>query len=157
MCFPFSNFGNWITFGPLQVRCLFYIWTTLLITIHTFAVIISLHVRKYAICFIWPSLDCPYWNALFSFVLFLFLLCYSSGHLTRKPYGCFRCPGNTINAVLMWFVFCGDDLMFVYSSQINWYWSGWLNSKKLGFILFLFPRRLNSSSSLWLSLLSIRL
>ena len=30
-----------------------------------------------------------------------------SGHLTRKPYGCFKCPGNKINAVLMWFVFCG--------------------------------------------------
>ena len=30
-----------------------------------------------------------------------------SGHLTRKPYGCFRCPGNNINAVPMWFVFCG--------------------------------------------------
>jgi len=25
---PFSNFGNWITFGPLRIRCLFYIWTT---------------------------------------------------------------------------------------------------------------------------------
>jgi len=24
----FSNFGNWITFGPLRIRCLFYIWTT---------------------------------------------------------------------------------------------------------------------------------
>ena len=47
---PFSNFGNWITFGPLRMRCLFYIWTTLLITVYTFAVvIISLHIRKYAI------------------------------------------------------------------------------------------------------------
>ena len=36
----------------------------------------------------------------------LFCPCYLSGHLTRKPYGCFRCPGNKINAVLMWFVFC---------------------------------------------------
>jgi len=25
----FSNFGNWITFGPLRFRCLFYIWTAL--------------------------------------------------------------------------------------------------------------------------------
>ena len=47
---PFSNFGNGITFGPLRMRCLFYIWTTLLITVLTFAVvIISLHIRKYAI------------------------------------------------------------------------------------------------------------
>ena len=47
---PFSNFGNWITFGPLRMRCLFYIWFTLLITVHTFAVvIISLYIRKYAI------------------------------------------------------------------------------------------------------------
>ena len=30
-----------------------------------------------------------------------------SGHLTRKSYGYFRCPGNNINAVSMWFVFCG--------------------------------------------------
>ena len=45
-----SNFGNWITFGPLRIRCLFYIWTTLLIIVHTFAVVaISLHIRKYAI------------------------------------------------------------------------------------------------------------
>jgi len=48
----YSNFGNWIAFGPLRIRCLFYIWTTLLITVHTFAfVIISLHIRKYAILF----------------------------------------------------------------------------------------------------------
>jgi len=47
---PFSNFGNWISFGPLRIRCLFYIWTILLITFHTFAVVvISLHIRKYAI------------------------------------------------------------------------------------------------------------
>jgi len=47
---PFSNFVNWITFGPLRIRCLFYIWTALLITVHTFAVVvISLHIRKYAI------------------------------------------------------------------------------------------------------------
>jgi len=49
MCPPFSNFGNWITFGPLRIRCLFYIWTTLLSTVHSFAVIISLHIRKCAI------------------------------------------------------------------------------------------------------------
>jgi len=49
---PFSNFGSWITFGPLWIRRLFHIWTTLLITVHTFAVvIISLHIRKYAILF----------------------------------------------------------------------------------------------------------
>jgi len=47
---PFSNFVNWITFGLLQIKCLVYIWTTLLITVHTFAVvIISLHMRKLAI------------------------------------------------------------------------------------------------------------
>jgi len=48
---PISKFGSWITFGPLWIRRLFYIWTTLLITGHTFAVIISLHIRKYAILF----------------------------------------------------------------------------------------------------------
>ena len=49
---PFSNLGNWVTFGPLRLRCLFYIWTTLLITVHTFAaVVISLHIEKYAILF----------------------------------------------------------------------------------------------------------
>jgi len=49
---PFSNFDNWITFDPLRIRRLFYIWTTLLITVHTFAVVIvSLHIRKYAILF----------------------------------------------------------------------------------------------------------
>jgi len=32
---PFSDFGSWITFGPLRIRRLFYIWTTLLITVHT--------------------------------------------------------------------------------------------------------------------------
>jgi len=47
---PFYNFDKWITFGPLRIRCLFSIWTTLLITVHTFAVvIISLHIGKYAI------------------------------------------------------------------------------------------------------------
>ena len=30
-----------------------------------------------------------------------FFLCYSSGDLTRKPYGSFCCPGNKINAVPM--------------------------------------------------------
>ena len=50
---PFSNFGSWITFGPPWIRRLFYIWTTLLITVHTFAVvIISFHIRKYAICYL---------------------------------------------------------------------------------------------------------
>ena len=24
---PFSNFGNWKTYGPLRIWCLFYIWT----------------------------------------------------------------------------------------------------------------------------------
>ena len=49
---PFSNFGSWITVGPLWIRRLYYIWTTLLLTVHTFAVvIISLHVRKYALLF----------------------------------------------------------------------------------------------------------
>ena len=39
-----------IAFGPLRIRCLFYIWTTLLITVHTFAVfIILLYIWKYAI------------------------------------------------------------------------------------------------------------
>jgi len=33
------------------VRRLFYIWTTLFITVHTFAVIMLLHIRKYAILF----------------------------------------------------------------------------------------------------------
>ena len=47
---PFSNFDSWSIFGPLWIRRLFYIWTTLLLTVHTFAVvIISLHMRKYAI------------------------------------------------------------------------------------------------------------
>jgi len=36
----FLNFGNWITFGLLWIRCLFCIWTTLLITVHIFAVIL---------------------------------------------------------------------------------------------------------------------
>jgi len=27
------------------------------------------------------------------------------GHLTRKPYGYFRCPGGKINTVLLWLVF----------------------------------------------------
>jgi len=46
---PFSNFGNWITFRPLWIRRTFYIWTTLLITVHTFVVVvISIHMRKYA-------------------------------------------------------------------------------------------------------------
>ena len=49
---PFSNFDSWSTFGPLWISRLFYIWTTLLITAHTFAVvIISIHIRKYAILF----------------------------------------------------------------------------------------------------------
>jgi len=40
--------GNRITFGPLRMRCLPYIWTTLLITVHTFPlVVISLRIRKY--------------------------------------------------------------------------------------------------------------
>ena len=55
---PFSNLGNWTTFGPLRLRCLYYIWTTLLIIVHTFAVIIiSLHIRKYAILLhlVWPN------------------------------------------------------------------------------------------------------
>jgi len=48
----FSNFGNWITFGPLRRRCLFYIWSMLLITVNTFVVvIISFNIRKYAILF----------------------------------------------------------------------------------------------------------
>ena len=52
MCvIPFSNFDSWSTFGPLWIRRLFYAWTTLLITIHTFAVVILLHIRKYAILF----------------------------------------------------------------------------------------------------------
>jgi len=65
---PFSNFGNWITFGPLRIRCLFSIWTTLLNTVHTFdVVIISLHIRKYAI-----SLRLAWLNSeILGFTLFL--------------------------------------------------------------------------------------
>jgi len=49
---PFSNFGSWSTFGPLWIRRLFYIWATLLISVHDFVVvIISLHIGKYAILF----------------------------------------------------------------------------------------------------------
>ena len=47
-----SNFilCDWITFGPLRIKFLFYMWTTLLTTVHTFAVVlILLHLRKYAI------------------------------------------------------------------------------------------------------------
>ena len=47
------------------------------------------------------------WYSVRTCFLFLyFFLPYSSVHLTRKPYGYFRCPGNKINAVLMWFVLC---------------------------------------------------
>jgi len=47
---PFTNFGNWITSGPLRIKCLFYIWTTSPITVHTFAVVITpLHIWKYAV------------------------------------------------------------------------------------------------------------
>jgi len=38
-----------LAIGPLRIRFFFYIWTALLITVHTFAVIISLHIRKCAI------------------------------------------------------------------------------------------------------------
>ena len=56
-------------------------------------------------------------------MIILLLLVRATGHLTRNPYGYFRCPGNRINAVLMWFVFCGMIWCFVYGcSQINWYW-----------------------------------
>jgi len=63
----FSNFGNWITFGPLWIRCLFYIWTTSLITVHTFAVISSLHIGNYAFSphLAWLNIK------MFSFTLFL--------------------------------------------------------------------------------------
>ena len=65
---PFSNFGNWITCGPLRIRCIFCIWTTLLIIVHTFAVaIISLHIRKYAILLHLAWLNCKN----MSFALFL--------------------------------------------------------------------------------------
>jgi len=50
---PLSNFINCITFGSLRIRCLFYIGTTLLITVDTFAVIISLRIRKMLSCFVW--------------------------------------------------------------------------------------------------------
>ena len=41
---------NWIAFGPLRIKFLFYILTTLLTIVHTFTfVIILLHLRKYAI------------------------------------------------------------------------------------------------------------
>ena len=47
---PLSNLGSWSTFGPLWIRRIFYIWTTLLITVHTFVVvIISVDIGKYAI------------------------------------------------------------------------------------------------------------
>jgi len=49
MCRPIFHFSNWITFGMLQRMCLFYLWTALLLTVHTFVVIISLHIGKYAI------------------------------------------------------------------------------------------------------------
>ena len=38
------------------------------------------------------------------FLFLYFFLPYSSGHLTTKLHGYFRCPGNKINAVCMWFV-----------------------------------------------------
>jgi len=74
---PVCNFDNWITFGPLRIRCLFYIWTTLLITVHTSTVvIISLNLRKYTIllCLVWLN------SKKLSFTLFL--LCYHKGWTT---------------------------------------------------------------------------
>jgi len=66
---PFSNFGNWIAFGPLWIRCLLHIWTTLLITVNTFAVvIISLHIRKNDILLPLAWLN----NIKFDFTFFLF-------------------------------------------------------------------------------------
>ena len=71
MCFvPFSDFDSWNTFGPLYIRRLFYIWTTLFITVHTSAVvIISLHIRKYAILFHLAWLT----SKKFGFSLFYFI------------------------------------------------------------------------------------
>jgi len=64
----FSNLGNLITFGLLRLRCFYYIWTTLLITVHTFAVvIISLHMSKYAILLHLVSLN----SKKLGFTLFL--------------------------------------------------------------------------------------
>ena len=72
---PFSNSGNWNSFGPLRNRYLFYIWTALLITVHTFAVIlISLHIRKYTILLHLAWLN----TKMLGFTLFL--LCY---HIRR--------------------------------------------------------------------------
>jgi len=47
-----------------------------------------------------------YYSVRTCFLFSIFFLPYSSEYLTRKSYGYFRCPGNKINAVLMWFVFC---------------------------------------------------
>ena len=66
---PFANLGSWITSGPLWIRHLFYIWTTLLITVNTFAVIISLHIRKYVILFRLAWLN----GKKLGFTLFLFI------------------------------------------------------------------------------------
>ena len=46
------------------------------------------------------------WIKLLNDIVALLWHCqWNWGHLTRKPYGYFRCPGDKINAVLVWFVF----------------------------------------------------
>jgi len=84
----FSNLGNWITFGPLRLRCLLYIWTTFLITVHTFAVVIlSLHIRKYAM------LLQPAWLQTKKLGFTLFSLCSHKGWTANSSSSRLSTPG----------------------------------------------------------------
>ena len=108
---PFSNCGSCITFGSLRIRYLFYIWTTLLIAVHTFAVIIiSLHIRKYAILLHMAWLN----SKKLGFILFLL-----NSHKGWTEALVCDSVYSTVNCTSVTSYNCDTTIMFLYAQQVT--------------------------------------
>ena len=63
--------------------------------------VLNLVIKFYYYYLAWTVFIEMHYYSVWSCFFFFSIITYSSGHLTRKPYGYLRCPGNKINSVVM--------------------------------------------------------
>jgi len=119
---PFSSIGNRITFGLLQIRCLFYIWNTLHIAIQLGFVLLKIFSHLSHSCFkthhnsVVSLYFQPKWFNFFSAI--------------QKRFGLW--PKKTSRPHPRWCYYFAS-----YKKHVILLHLAWLNSKKLDFTQFL--------------------